>query len=319
MLKDLLDKERESLDYFFDNFDFTAAEQLLTLLNECIGKIILTGVGKSGYIAEKIAATLISTGSRAYFLSPTNAFHGDLGIIHEGDMIIMLSKSGESDELLHLVPFMRNKGVKTIAVVNQPDSRLAKASEHTIVLPVGKELCPFNLAPTTSSVVQMIFGDLITVALMTHKNFTLADYALNHPSGRIGRRLVLRVRDLMLTGKEIPLTGPKAKLVDSLVELSDKRCGCILITDDEGVLLGIFTDGDLRRALQKHGSAALEKTMDQLMTLNPRRILPTILASEALVTMEADQKRPITVLAVVNESNKVLGLIKMHDIIQSGI
>lgn len=319
MLKDLLQKEKENLDYFFDHFDLKTTEQLVTSLKNCLGSIILTGVGKSGCIAEKIASTLSSTGSRASFLSPFNALHGDLGMVHQGDIVMMLSKSGESDELLHLIPFMRNKGAQIIGVVSKAHSRLAKASDHTILLPMEKELCPFDLAPTTSSIIQMIFGDLVTIALMTHKNFSRGDYALNHPSGRIGRRLVLRVKDLMLSGKETPLTGPNAKLIDSLVELSDKRCGCILIADKDNKLTGIFTDGDLRRALQNYGSTALEKTMRELMSLNPRHIMADALVSEALTFMEADQKHPITVLPVVDENHQVLGLIKMHDIIQSGI
>jgi arabinose-5-phosphate isomerase len=247
-----------------------------------------------------------------------NALHGDIGIVNKDDVFIMISKSGESDELLQLIPFLRNRGVKIISIVNRENSRLAKATDLSMTLPLSKELCPFDLLPTTSAATQMIFGDVLAVALMTHRGFSLEEYALNHPAGRIGRRLTLRVKDLMLTGKDIPLCQPQGKLVDSLVELSNKKCGCVLITDEEMNLQGIFTDGDLRRALQKHGSIALESTMGELMSKHPRHIAPEEMASQAILIMEANQKSPVTVLPVVKEG-KVVGVIKLHDILQSGL
>lgn len=319
MIKKLFELERMNLNYFFDQLDYEVISSLIEMLLHNKGMIYTTGMGKSGLVAEKIAQTLTSTGSRAFFLSPINALHGDIGIVDRGDIILMISKSGESDELLHLIPIMRNKGVKLVAVVNRPDSRLAAACELTIMLPIEQELCPFNLCPTISSTTQMIFGDVLTVALMMEKKFTLDEYMLNHPSGRIGRRLTLRVRDLMLTGKNIPLTTPEVKLVDILVELSSKRCGCILVVDEENLLLGIFTDGDLRRSLEKHRSATLEMTMEEIMIKNPRSIASHLMASEAVTMMEADQNRPITAMPVVDELNHVVGLIKLHDIIQTGI
>lgn len=319
MLKKLFERERVNLNYFFDQLDYEAISSLLEMLLHNKGMIYTTGMGKSGLVAEKIAQTLTSTGSRAFFLSPINALHGDIGIVHRGDIILMFSKSGESDELLHLIPLMRNKGVRLIAVVNRLESRLSKACELTIMLPIEQELCPFNLCPTISSTTQMIFGDVLTVALMMEKEFTLDEYMLNHSSGRIGRRLTLRVRDLMLIEKNVPITTPGAKLVDVLVELSSKRCGCVLVVSEEKVLLGIFTDGDLRRALEKYRSATLEMTMEDIMTKNPRSIGSDVMASEAVTMMEADQNRPITVMPVVDELNHVVGLIKLHDIIQTGI
>lgn len=319
MLKELFEKERKTLNSFFDNLDIKTSDELFEVLKNCKGMVILTGVGKSGLVAEKIALTLTSTGSRAYYLSPANALHGDIGIVNKEDVFIMISKSGESEELLQLVPFLRNKGVKPIAVVNNGNSRLAKACELSVVLPMEKELCPFDLVPTTSAVAQMIFGDVLAIALMKHKNFSLMEYAMNHPAGKIGRQLTLRVKDLMLRGNDVPLASPEAKLVDTLVELSNKRCGCVLIVDDSKVLMGIFTDGDLRRTLQKHGPKALEMKMAEVMTKTPRFVDMNEMASQALVLMEADQKHPITVLAVVDNHKKVVGLIKMHDIVQSGL
>ena len=319
MLKELLKKEREILNHFFDHIDLSTAEKLFEVLKECKGLIIVTGVGKSGLIAEKIAQTMTSTGSRAFYLSPTNAMHGDIGIVSKDDVFLMISKSGESEELLQMVPFLRNRGVMPIAIVNNASSRLAKACEFSVILPMEKELCPFDLVPTTSAVTQLIFGDVLAVALMSHKNFSLAEYAMNHPAGKIGRRLTLRVRDLMLNGSDVPLCKPADKLVDTLVELSDKRCGCVMVVDAQTKLLGIFTDGDLRRALQKLGSKILEATMLEVMTKTARFIQSGEMASEALALMEADQKHPITVLPVIDEEQKVVGLIKMHDIVQSGL
>jgi arabinose-5-phosphate isomerase len=319
MLKALFEKEREILNHFFEHVDIDAANELLTLLLHCKGMIFFTGVGKSALVAEKISLTMTSTGTRAFFLSAVNALHGDIGIVSKEDVFIMISKSGESDELIHLVPFLRNKGVKLIALVSNKDSRLAKACEMVVVLPKEQELCPFDLAPTTSTVTQLIFGDVLAIALMMQKNFSLMEFAANHPAGKIGRRLILRVKDLMLKGKDIPIAGPNDKLVDMLVELSDKRCGCLLIINKENHLLGIFTDGDLRRALQKHGPIALEMSLEKLMTKKPRWIQEKDMATQALLVMEGDQNHPIMVLPVLNDSQEVVGLIKMHDILQTGL
>lgn len=320
MLKQLLDSERQYLNYFFDNFDVEAAEQMLRLFQECKGVLLFTGIGKSGLVAEKIAVTMTSTGTRALFISPTNALHGDIGFVTDKDIFIAISKSGESEELLNLIPYIRNKGAKVVAIASNPTSRLVKASDISINLPVKKELCPFDMAPTTSTVVQMLFGDMIAVALMNHHKFSLDQWMLNHPAGRIGKRLSLKVRDLMITGKEIPVSKPHHKLVDSLVELSNKRCGCVLVVNDDDKLEGIFTDGDLRRALQNNGPQALDLPLEQLMTKPPRTIHSDALAWKAVQVMEDDQKHPITVLAVVHPDNQKLeGIIKMHDIVQSGI
>lgn len=319
MLKELLNNEKKSLDHFFKNLDINALEKFLNLLYQCKGLMVFSGVGKSGLVAEKIALTMTSTGSRAFFLSPNNALHGDIGIIGPDDIFIMLSKSGESDELLQLIPFIRNKGAKIAAIVSNGSSRLAKAVDYVLAVPLEKELCPFDLAPTTSSVIQMMVGDVLAIALMNLKKFTVDDFAKNHPAGRIGRRILIRVKDLMISGQALPLCKPADTLVDILVELSNKRCGCVLIVDEHNDLKGIFTDGDLRRALQKYGPGALEFSMEKLMTSNPKWIEAKELAWEALSIMEKDQKNPITVLAVLDENKKVVGVIKMHDIVQSGL
>jgi len=319
MIKTLLEKERTNLNHFLDHIDLQRLEALHDLLLESRGLIVLTGVGKSGLVAEKISFTLSSTGSRAFFISPTNALHGDIGIVTAQDVFILLSKSGESDELLNLLPYLRNKGVKVVAIVNNGKSRLAKAVDFVLELPYEPELCPFDLAPTTSTMMQLIVGDVLAIALMESKQFSKDQFAANHPAGRIGRRIATRVKDLMIKGEGVPLAHPQDKLVETLVELSNKRCGCVLISDESKKLLGIFTDGDLRRALQNKGSDALESKMSQLMTPTPRSIHAQVLAWDALHLMEADQKHPITALAVLDDEDKIVGLIKMHDIIQAGL
>lgn len=319
MLKELLKKNRQHINYFFEHLDIDATERMLNMLLGCQGKIFLTGIGKSGLVAKKIALTMASTGTPALYLSAANAMHGDIGIVSDKDIFIMLSKSGESDELINLIPHVKNKGTQLIGIVSNAKSRLVRACNLSITLPLEQEICPFDLAPTTSTAIQMIFGDVLAIALMQHKNFTLDQYALNHPAGRIGKRTSLKVKDIMLTGANIPTCQPEDKLVDSLVELSNKRCGCILVINSECKLQGIFTDGDLRRALQKQGPVALDSIMSQVMTLAPQCIGPEARAWEAMKRMEAHPLYEITVLPVIEDDKKLVGLIKLHDIIQSGL
>ena len=319
MLKELLNKQKAYTTHFFESLDLESVDKLIQFLLECKGVLFFTGVGKSGLVAKKIAFTMVSTGTRAFYLSPIDAVHGDLGMVSSQDIFIMISKSGESDELLNLVPAIRNKGATLVGVVCNPQSRLSAACHTVVTLPFQHELCPFDMAPTMSTAVQSLFGDLLTVALMRHKEFSIDQYALNHPSGRIGKRITLKVKDLMLTDERIPLCRPEDRLEEVLVELSNKRCGCILITDDEQKLLGIFTDGDLRRTLQKFGGKILDACMQDIMTSKPSSIGPEILAWEAMKRMEANYQKRIMVLPVISEESKVLGLLHMHDIIQSGL
>ncbi len=318
LLASLTHELKASLDSFFDEVDISSIAKLAYHIKASSGTLFLSGVGKSGIIARKIATTISSTGTRALYLSPLDALHGDLGTVFPKDIIIAFSKSGETEELLHLCPALRNKGAEIVAVVSNQRSRLAKAADHVIYLPLARELCPFDISPTTSTVEQLIFGDLLAMALMRSKKISLEDFILNHPGGRIGRRQLIKVRDIMLTGSCVPRASKNNLLMESLVDLSNKQCGCLLIVDEEDMIEGIFTDGDLRRAIQKHGMKALELTLEELMTKTPRCISPDALARDALEMMEADQKRPITVLAVV-DSGKLSGLIKMHDILQSGL
>jgi len=319
MLKELLDKQRNYTTHYFDHLDLQETKKIVDLILNCKGMIFLSGVGKSGLVANKIAFTMVSTGTRAMFMSPTDAVHGDLGMVTQDDIFIMLSKSGETDELVNLVPAIRNKGATLVGLVCNRQSRLAAGCHHVMVLPFEAELCPYDLSPTMSTIFQLLFGDLVAVALMRYKDFSISQFALNHPSGRIGKRITLRVKDIMLTGDRVPLCLPQEKLQNALIELSNKRCGCILVADEEKNLLGLFTDGDLRRTLQKIGGQVLETPMRDLMTKNPKSIGPDVLAWEAMKFMEADYQHRIMMLPVISDDNKVLGLLHLHDIVQTGL
>lgn len=282
------------------------------------GVLFFTGVGKSGFVAQKVSATMLSTGTKAFYLSPIDALHGDLGMLSKDDVLVIFSKSGETEELLHLLPHVRSKGAKTVAVTSNPHSRLMKGADFSIELPCEAELCPFDLAPTISTSIQLLFGDVLAIALMQSKGFSLEEFAQNHPAGRIGRRATVKVKDLMLDQEQTPLCRSDNLLEEVLVDFTNKRCGCLVVVDDSGKLKGIFTDGDLRRALQAKGEKVLKESLGALMSPSPKSIASDHLAIDAMKLMEADQKRPCTVLPVL-ENNQVIGLIKMHDIIQAGL
>lgn len=316
MLQKLFEDQRRYLDRFFELLDLVQAEKILDALFECKGTILFSGVGKSGHIAEKIAATFSSTGSRSRFLSPGNALHGDIGCLDPQDIVFLFSKSGETQELLDLLPYLKKKGGRVISAVSQANSRLAKGSHLSILLPVEKEICPFGLAPTTSTAAQLIFGDCLAVALMQKRPFTISDFAANHPAGTLGRKMTLSAADLMLKGEDIPLCRPEDRLIDVLHILSGKRCGCLVVADcATGRLRGIFTDGDLRRSIEKKGTDALQAEMRDLMTPAPTWIQSDCLAWEAMERMGENPARPISVLPVL-EGGCVIGLLRMHDILQ---
>lgn len=316
LLQELFEQQHLYVNHFFENLDLMQAEKILQSCLECEGLLIFTGIGKSGIIAEKIVMTLISTGTRALYLPPMNFLHGDIGVVAPQDRIIMLSKSGETQELLELVPHLRRKGSKIIALVSDQESRLAKMADLYIHLPVEKELCPFDLAPTTSTAVQLLFGDLLAMALMREKGFSLEEYAGNHPYGSIGKKITLRVKELMRVGDDIPLCYPEDRLVDVIVDLSNKKCGCLFVVTEEKKLLGIFTDGDLRRRLQAEGARVMEKKMKDLMNPSP---VTVGLEDLALVAIKKMQKMRYVMIAPVVEKEKVQGIIRMHDIVQAGI
>lgn len=319
IVEELFANQKQYINHYFDNLDLHAVEQFFQACLNCRGSLIFTGVGKSGIIAEKIAMTLVSTGTRAQFLSPINFLHGDIALISSDDIIVMLSKSGEAEELLNILPFFKRREAKILTMVSNPVSRLAKVADVSVFLPVEKELCPFDLAPTTSSAVQLLFGDLLAATLMRAKGFSLDDYMYNHPAESIGKKMTLKVKDLMMTGEDIPLCSPNQKLVEVLVDLSSKKCGCLIITGEQKDLLGIFTDGDLRRGLQREAGLILEKKMEDLMTKRPISVTQNMLARDAIKIMQKDSLPWVMVAPVIGEDGDVVGIIRMHDIIHAGI
>jgi len=288
--------------------------QTVDLLASATGRVVASGMGKSGLVARKIAATLASTGTPALFVHPAEASHGDLGMIVPGDAVLALSNSGETVELADLVNHSRRFGLPLVAITARANSSLAKAADIALTLPAAAEACPMGLAPTTSTTMQMALGDALAVALLTRRGFTAADFHQIHPGGRLGSRL-RRVRDLMHTGDAIPLARPDTAMDRALLVMTEKSLGCLGVTDASGQLVGIVTDGDLRRAM---GSDLLSRQVADIMTQSPRTIPADALADEALRTMNAPD-RPITSLFVVDPAHRPLGVLHIHDLLRAGI
>ncbi|NGX31187.1 MAG: Arabinose 5-phosphate isomerase KdsD [Chlamydiae bacterium] len=314
-LEDLVEIQKESIDYFFDHLNVAHCNSIFEKM-QISGTLFTTGVGKSAFIAKKIAQMLISIGCKASFLSPEDAMHGDLGILDEKDCVILFSKSGSTKELLDLMPFLNKKGVDTVAICSHAQALLSQRTTYSLILPLKRELCPFDLAPTTSASLQMLFGDLLVVWMMEKRNFTLDEYALNHPAGFIGKSLTLLVDEVMIS-KSLPLIRSNALFSEALVELTSKRLGCVLIVDENKMLLGIFTDGDLKRLLlQEEGF--LQKQIYHFMTKNPKTIVSQTLAIDALKKMHQNPNNIITHFPVLKE-NTLIGLVRMQEIVASGL
>lgn len=290
------------------------------LLRECRGKVVVTGMGKSGLICRKIAATLASTGTPAFFLHSGDGMHGDLGMVMKGDAILMVSNSGETEEILKLLPHFKLHGLSLIAITGNSNSTLAKAADVVLNVAVKEEACPLGLAPTTSTTAALAMGDALAVVLLEEKGFKEEDFAVRHPGGILGRKLLLRVEDLMHHGAELPLVGQDTPMKEALFEITSKRLGVTGVTDAHGDLIGIITDGDLRRGLQTHGDEIFHKKVGEIMTVKPRTIEKDILAAEALAQMEENLPRPITSLFVLQSGGaKPIGIIHLHDILKAGI
>jgi len=278
------------------------------------GRIVVSGMGKSGHIARKIAATFASTGTPAMFVHPAEASHGDLGMILQGDAVLALSNSGETTELADIVAHARRFGLPLVAITARADSALAQAADVALLLPAAAEACPMGLAPTTSTTMQMALGDALAVAMLKRRGFTEADFRRFHPGGRLGARL-RRVRELMHTGDAVPLAAFGMPMARALVLMTEKRFGCLGVTDGDGALVGIITDGDLRRAM---GPDLLARPVVDVMTKWPRTIGPDALAADALHAMNAHE-RPVTALFVVGPDGKVVGILHIHDLLRAGL
>lgn len=293
-----------------------SVERAVDILSCCESKVIVLGVGKSGVIAQKIAQTLVSTGTIAVFVHPSDALHGSLGVIAAGDVVIALSNSGETDEILMLLPALKARKVSLIAIVGNLESSLARQSDVALDASVDYEACPLNLAPTTSTTVALAVGDALAMTLMEAKNLTAEDFASNHPAGRLGKRLTIKVKNLM---HDSPNVAPAASWLEVVREISKHALGAVNVVDEMGRLIGIVTDGDLRRTIEKTEGVNLDKLdAAAMMTKNPTIAAPEMLAFDALRLME-DRPRQITVLPVVGENRICVGLLRLHDIVRSGL
>ena len=285
------------------------------LILQCHGRVVVTGMGKSGHIASKIAATLASTGSPAFYMHPGEAGHGDLGMITSADVVVTLSNSGETDEIIMLLPVIKRLGVPLIAMTGNRDSTLARAADVNLDVSVKREACPLNLAPTASTTAALIMGDALAVALLEARGFRAEDFAFSHPGGALGRRLLLRVDDIMHTGPEIPRVVPGTLLSAALLEMTRKGLGTTAVCGQDGRILGIFTDGDLRRTLDA-GIDVHATTIDRVMTPNGRTIARGALAAEALAMMESHK---INALLVLDEDGLLTGVLNMHDLLRARV
>ena len=293
--------------------DFSAACRLML---DTRGRVVCTGMGKSGHIARKIAATLASTGTPAFYVHPGEAAHGDLGMITDADVVLALSYSGESDEILLLLPVLRRQGNKLIAMTGRPNSSLAREADVHLDVSVPAEACPLDLAPTSSTTASLTMGDALAVALLEARGFTADDFARSHPAGALGRRLLLHISDVMHAGADVPRVAADATLSEALVEMSRKRLGMTAIVDGDGRLLGLFTDGDLRRALDDHEVDVRNTRIADVMTRSPKTIGSDALAVEAAQLMEAHK---IGGLLVVDREQRVVGALNIHDLLRARV
>ncbi|KAG7036312.1 putative arabinose 5-phosphate isomerase, partial [Cucurbita argyrosperma subsp. argyrosperma] len=349
-LLDLFKSQQNHLNFFFHNLDLSQTLKFTVTLLNAPGTIFFSGVGKSGFVARKISQTLVSLGIRSAFLSPLDALHGDIGILNSGDVLVLFSKSGNTEELLRLVPCARAKGAYLIAVTSVEANVLAGVCDMNVHLPLERELCPFDLAPVTSTAIQMVFGDTVAIALMGARNLTKEEYATNHPAGRIGKSLIfkalllflhlidvqlylnatisclrqvrmlfwLQVKDVMKKQSELPVCKEGDLIMDQLVELTSKGCGCLLVIDEEYHLIGTFTDGDLRRTLKASGEGIFKLTVGQMCNRKPRTIDPEAMAVDAMKKMEAPPS-PVQFLPVINLQNMLIGIVTLHGLVSSGL
>jgi len=289
-------------------------ETVVQWMADCKGRVILTGMGKPGFIARKIAATMASTGTPTFFLHPAEAVHGDLGMVTSKDLVIAISQSGESEEIVRLLPLLKKKGVKLVALTSVPGSSLGKNADRVLDLGVRREACPLNLAPSASTTASLAMGDALALSLLKKKGFRSEDFAELHPAGSLGRRL-LKVGEIMRTGKANPIVGVKTTVRQALLKITASRAGSCTIVDGQGKLVGVFTDGDLRRHLKSQGEKILSRPVVQLATLKPRYIQKEKLAEEAFHIMESLR---IDELPVVDKARRVVGLLDVQDLMRAG-
>ena len=307
--------EAEALQSLADSID-EAFRQAVEMILSCRGRVVVTGMGKSGLIGQKIASTLSSTGTPSIFLHPAEGVHGDLGMIMKGDVVVAISNSGETEEILRILPVIKRLGAHLVSVAGNPASTLARAGDVFLPVTIKEEACPLGLAPTASTTATLALGDALAVALLVKRGCREEDFALFHPGGALGKKLLLRVEDLMHSGDAIPLVGTGVLMRDALFVITAKGLGVTGVTDDTGALVGIITDGDLRRALER-GVDIMSVSAGEMMTKNPKRILQSELAAKALNVME---EFAITSLFVVGKDGGVpVGIVHLHDLLKAGL
>ena len=294
---------------------FSAA---VAMILDCPGRVVITGMGKSGIIGRKMAATFASTGTPSFYLHPAEGIHGDLGMVTESDVVIALSNSGETGEVLHILPSLRRIGAKLIAMVGNAESSLAKNSDITLDVGVSQEACPLGLAPTSSTTAALAYGDALALALLSKRKFTASQFAVFHPGGSLGRKLLLTVEDIMHSGADNPVVNGATTVQDALFVITDKGLGAVSVVDDNEIMIGVLTDGDIRRGLSK-GIDFLQRSVTELMTRAPKTITKDKLAAQALHLMESNSPKPITVLPVIDEERRVIGLLHMTDLVRQGV
>jgi arabinose-5-phosphate isomerase len=312
--REVLNIEIQGLRSLLDRLDENFCDAI-RLLDGCNGKVVVTGMGKSGLICRKIAATLASTGTPSFFLHSSDALHGDLGMVMKGDAILAVSNSGETEEILKIIPHFKRHALKMIVMTGNPESTLAKAADVVLDVSVREEACPLGLAPTASTTATLAMGDALAVVLLETKGFNQEDFAMRHPGGILGRRLFLRVEDLMHRGDKLPLIREDTPIKDALFEITSKRLGITGVVDAAGRLTGVITDGDLRRGLESKGDI-FRYNAKQLMTRNAKNITADSLAAEAVALME---QHSITSLFVLDEDGKPSGVIHLHDLLKAGL
>lgn len=314
LAKKVLEIEAKSVADLKDRID-ADFERAIDILHDCKGRVIVTGMGKSGHIGKKISATLSSTGTPSYFLHPAESTHGDSGIITREDVVIAISNSGETAELMNLLPLIERFGVKMIAMTGKKESTLGKKAEVVLDVSVEQEACPLGKAPTASTTATLAMGDAVAICLLKKRGFSEDDFLMFHPSGALGRGVLYHVSDLMITGDRLPIVNENNNFHDTIQLISAKKLGCAIIINDNGIMTGILTDGDIRRTMLKFESTS-NLNAQEVMTQNPKVILNTDLAAKALHIME---KHSITALAVCDETGKPVGLLHVHDLLKAGV
>ncbi len=313
-IKEAVKIEKEALENLLERVDERFVEAV-ELIHSCKGRLICSGVGKSGLIAKKIASTMSSIGVPSFFVHPTDAIHGDLGMITKDDAALLISNSGKTEEILFLLPLLKRFGVPIISIVGDKESELAKRSDVVLDAYVKKEASPIPLVPTSSTTVSLVIGDALAAGLIVKNEFRDKDFAMLHPGGAIGKKLFVKVKDLMHKGDEIPIVSPESSFNDVLYEISSKRLGTAIVAEDNKPL-GVITDGDLRRAVERYKSSLFTMKAFEIMTKNPKRIDKDALAAKAANIME---RYSITSLVVLDENEKIEGIIHLHDILKAGV